>query len=204
MRPRLPIALLAMTTVGPATLTAGGPKPRVLADFDSTMAAPDGSEALARVPSQVTARRVPDGDGQALEFAGRHAAGGMAGVRITFLDARGRPAPVDASRHDYLTFRMRATGGASRIQVRIADGAARNEPIDAGEVTRYLPEGLSADWRLVAVPLGALGLGLKTLAGVTFLVLDPADFTFAVDDIALKREPEDALPTPKRRAGVPF
>ena len=99
---------------------------------------------------------------------------------------------------------MRASGGASRVQVRIADTATvKNEPVDAGDVTRYLPEGLSSDWRQVAVPLGALGLNRKTLAGVTFLVLDPTSFTFVVDDIALKRDPEDPLPPPRRRAGVP-
>ncbi len=203
MRPRLPFAL-AVLVVLPGTVTAGGLTPRVLADFDAATTGPVGAEALSRPPSTATARLVPENGGQAVEFSGRQTLPGMAGVRITFQDARERPLVVDGARYDYLTFRMRATGGASRIQVRIADSAnPKNEPIDAGDVTRYLPEGLSGDWRQVAVPLGALGLNRKTLAGVTFLVLDPVTFTFAVDDIALKRDPEDSLPTPKRRAGVP-
>lgn len=206
MAPRLSVTLAAAIAVSLPTLAgAGGLAPRMLADFDDAGTGGVGAEALARLPSTATARRIPDGGGQALEFSGRQAPPGLAGLRITFQDARGeRPATVDGSRHDYLTFRMRATGGPSRLQVRIADSAgAKNDPVDAGEVTRYLPQGLSGDWQQVAVPLGALGLNRKTLAGLTLIVLDPADFTFAVDDLALKRDPEDALPPAKGRSGVP-
>ena len=84
-----------------------------------------------------------------------------------------------------------------------AAGAAREEAVDAGEVTRFLPQGLSAEWQQVAIPLGVLGLNRKALAAFTLLVVDPADFTFAIDDVALKREPEDALPPRGRRPGVP-
>jgi hypothetical protein len=204
---RLAVALAASIALLLPTIAAGGAglTPRVVADFDRPAAGTTGAEALSRPPSVATTRQIKDGSGQALEFSGRQAPPGMAGVRITFQDPRNdRPRTVDASRYDYLTFRMRATGGASRVQVRIADTAtAGNEAKDAGDITRYLPEGLSGDWRQVAVPLGALGLDKKTLAGLTLLVLDPADFTYAVDDIALKRDPEDALPPPRRRAGVP-
>lgn len=196
---------IPMAVLLPALAGAGGLAPRVLADFEGATAGAAGAEALVRPPSTATARRIPDGGGQAVEVSGRQAPPGLAGVRITFQDAGGgRPAVVDGSRYDYLTFRIRSTGGASRVQVKISDsGTARNDAVDAGDLTRYLPQGLSGEWQQVAVPLGALGLNRKALAGLTLVVLDPADFTFAVDDLALKREPEDALPPARRRGGVP-
>jgi hypothetical protein len=193
------LAFAVSMVLVPALAAAGGVKPKVLADFESALAGPDGSEALVRAPSTATARRVAENGGQVLEFSGRQSPPGMAGVRITFLDAHGQASGVDASKYFYLTFLMRATAGASRIQIRIADSPARTEPLDAGELTRYLPEGLSADWRQVSVPLGLFGLNKNGLYSISFLVLDPTPFTLAVDDIALKRDPEDALPTPKRR-----
>ena len=196
MRPSLPLALAIALL--PALAAGGVIKPKVLANFESTTAGPDGSEALVRAPSTATVRRVAEDGGQVLEVSGRQALQGMSGVRITFLDEHGEKSPADASRYFYLTFLMRATAGASRIQLRIADSPARTEPMDAGELTRYLPEGLTADWRQVSVPLGAMALNKKGLYSISFLVLDPTDFTFAVDDIALKRDPEDDLPTPKR------
>jgi hypothetical protein len=185
---------------------AAGLTPRVLADFDEVGGGRPGGEAFARPPSTATARRIPEGDGHALEVAGRQVPAGLAGVRVTFYDAGvARPTFVDASRYDYLTFRIRATGDPSRLQLKLADaaGAARDEGIDAGEVTRYLPQGLSTVWRQVAIPLGALGVNRRSLAALTLVVVDPAVFTIAIDDVALKRDPEDALPPPRRRRGVP-
>lgn len=182
---------------------ADGPAARLLAGFDDPTPANPGGEALARRPSLATVRRVPHGDGHALEVSGRQVPAGMAGVRVTFAGVKGRF--VDSSRHDYLTFRIRSTGGASRIQVKLADSAAEaiDQAADAGEITRFLPQGLSPEWQQVAIPLGGMGVNRKALAALVLLVSDPADFAFAVDEVALKREPEDALPPPRRRRGVP-
>jgi hypothetical protein len=185
-------------------VAADGPRPRVLADFED---APSGfrGDALARAPSTAAARRVPEGDGHALEVSGRQIPPGLAGVRVILHDVKGRPAFVDASRHDYLTFRIRATRGGSRLQVKLADSvsAASEEAADAGEITRFLPQGLSGEWQQVAIPLGALGVNRKALAAFILMVADPGDFTFAIDDLALKREPEDALPPRRPPGGVP-
>ena len=70
-------------------------------------------------------------------------------------------------------------------------------------MTRYLPQGLSNDWQQVAIPLGSMGMNRKGLATLILEVVDPANFTLFIDDVALKRDPEDALPPPKRRRGVP-
>lgn len=208
----LPLAVVLVFSLADG-VAAEGPAPRVLADFDES--GRPGSDALARPPSTATARRIPDGGGHALEVSGRQVPPGLAGVRVTFYDVKAahpssmwgykRTAFVDASRYDYLTFRIRATGGGSRLQVKLADAAwaAKDEAVDAGEITRFLPQGLSAEWQQVAIPLGMLGLNRKALAALTLTVADPADFTFAIDDVALKREPEDALPPPRRRRGVP-
>lgn len=187
-------------------VAAAGLAPRVLADFDDAGPGRPGGEALVRPPSTATARRAPEGGGQALEVSGRQVPPGLAGVRVTFYDARAaRPTFVDASRYDYLTFRIRAAGDPSRLQVKLVDaaGAATDEGVDAGEITRYLPQGLSKEWQQVAIPLGALGMNRRSLAALTLVVVDPADFTLAIDDVALKREPEDALPPPRRPRGVP-
>lgn len=211
MKPRhsLPVAAALVLSLADG-VAADGPAPRVLADFED--AGPDREGALARPPSTATARRIPDGGGHALEVSGRQVPPGLAGIQVTFKDAHPssmwgykRTAFVDASRYDYLTFRIRATGGVSRLQVKLADAAwaAKDEAVDAGEITRFLPQGLSAEWQQVAIPLGALGLNRKALAALTLVVANPADFTFAIDDVALKREPEDALPPPRRRRGVP-
>jgi hypothetical protein len=203
--PRLPVTVAAFLFALPALAGAGGLRlePRLLADFDHPVAGP-AVQAFARAPSTAALRHVPDEDGQALELSGRQAQGGLAGLRIRFRDDHQRPTTIDGSRYDYLTFRMRATGRPSRVQLRIADSAdAKDEAMDAGEITRYLPQGLSGEWQQVSVPLGALGLKLKAFAGLALIVLDPVDFTFFVDDLALKRDPEDSLPPPRRRAGVP-
>jgi hypothetical protein len=200
------IVFLALVSVAvPDRLpAAGGPPPRLLADFEDP-ALPVGTEALVRAPSTVTARRVPDDQGQAFEVSGRHVRAGLAGLRVTFQDSRGRAVPVDASRHDYLTFRIRARGGPTRVQVQLVDAAslASGQAADAGELTRFLPQGLSPEWLQVAIPLGGLGVNRKALSALVLLVSDPVDFTLVVDDVALKREPEDALPPPRPRRGVP-
>lgn len=199
-----PLAVVALF-VANGHIAADGPAPRLLAGFDDPALATPGGDALARAPSTATVRRIPDGDGHALEVSGRQAPPGVAGVRVTFQDAKARAGSVDASRHDYLTFRIRSTGGASRLQVKLADAASASvdQAADAGEVTRFLPQGLSTEWQQVAIPLGGLGVNRKALAALILLVSDPADFTIAVDDVALKREPEDALPPPRRPRGVP-
>lgn len=204
MPPRRAWPLAAALVLSLADSAASdGPAPRLLADFEG---APPREEALARPPSTATARRIPDGGGFALEVSGRQVPPGIAGVRVPFHDVKAAPATfVDASRYDYLTFRIRATAGAPRLMVKLADaaGAVGDQAVDAGEVTRFLPQGLSAEWQQVAIPLGMLGLNRKALAALTLMVADPSDFAFAIDDVALKREPEDALPPPRRRRGVP-
>jgi hypothetical protein len=186
-------------------LAEGAVEPRLLADFEQAGPGP-GGEAFARPPSTATARRVPEVQGHALEVSGRQVPGGVAGVRVLFFDPTAeRPKFADASRYFYITFRIRSTGDASRVNIKITDsvGAARDEGVDAGEVTRYLPQGLSGDWQQVAVPLGSFGMNRKGLATLILEVVDPANFTLFIDDVALKRDPEDALPPPRRPRGVP-
>ena len=198
---RATLALLLVTGAAESAI-----EPRLLADFDEDGPGQPGGEAFARPPSTATVRRVPEGRGHALELSGRQVSNGLAGVRVTFYDTtKERPAFVDASRYFYITFRIRSTGDATRLQLKLTDGAgaARDEGIDAGEVTRYLPQGLSNSWQQVAIPLGPLGLNRKGLATLILEVVDPSNFTLFIDDVALKREPEDALPPPRRRRGVP-
>jgi hypothetical protein len=181
-------------------------EPRLLADFDEDGPGRPGGEAFARPPSTATVRRVQEVRGHALEFSGRQVAGGVAGVRVTFYDTTAkRPTFADASRYFYITFQIRATGDASRLQVKLTDaaGAARDEGVDAGEVTRYLPQGVTTAWQQVAIPLGSMGMNRKGLATLILEVVDPANFTLFIDDVALKRDPEDALPPPRRPRGVP-
>lgn len=185
---------------------ADGPAPRVLADFEETPLDRAGGDAVARPPSTVTVRRIPDGAGHALEVSGRQITPGLAGVSVTFYDVKAKRATsVDTSRYDYLTFRIRVTGSGPRLVVKLAGaaGTEKNEAMDAGEITRFLPQGLSGEWQQVAIPLGGLGIDRKALAALILVVPDPAEFTFAIDDVALKREPEDSLPPPRPRRGVP-
>ena len=193
-----PLAAALVLSLG-GRAASDGPAPRVFADFEGV---PQREEALARPPSTATARRIPEGDGFAFEVSGRQVPPGIAGVRVPFHDARApRATFVDASRYDYLTFRIRATGATPRLLVTIADTAGAVG--DAGEVTRFLPQGLSAEWQQVAIPLGMLGLNRKALAALALMAADPSAFAFAIDDVALKRDPEDALPPLRRRSGVP-
>ena len=199
-----PAAAALVFSLAASGAVAEGPA-RLLADFEAEPSGDPSGQAIVRAPSTAVVRLVTDGEGHALEVSGRQAPSGLAGIRVSFRDARGRAAPVDSSGHDYLTFRIRSTGGPSRLQVRIADAvaAARREDVDAGELTRFLPQGVSTEWQQVAIPLGGLGVNRKALAALAVLVTDPSDFRLAIDDVALKREPEDALPPPRRRSGVP-
>ena len=207
MPPRRARPLVAALLLSCASFVAAdGPAPRVLADFDEAAPGRPGGDAIVRPPSTVTVRPIPDGEGHALEVSGRQVPPGQAGVGVIFYESKAaRRAIVDASKYDYLTFRIRVIGGAPRLQVKLPDAAwtPKNEAVDAGEITRYLPQGLSGEWQQVAIPLGALGVNRKALGGLILLVTDPAAFTFAIDDIALKRAPEDALPPLRRRSGVP-
>jgi hypothetical protein len=200
-----PLAAALVLSLGDGA-GADGPAPRVLADFEEVRPGGPSAQAVARSPSTATVRRIPDDGGHALEVSGRQVPPGLCGVSVTFHRATAkRTGLVDASRHDYLTFRVRATGGEPRLHVKIADAAraARDEAVDAGEITRFLPQGLSGEWQQVAIPLGILGVDRKAMGVLILVVLDPGDFTFAIDDVALKREPEDALPPLRRRGGVP-
>lgn len=189
MRSAAAAALVLSLAGRPAV--AHGPA-RVLVDFDIERPGGPHATAIARAPSTATVRLVANGQGRALEVSGRQAPSGLAGVRVALYDVK-RRAP-DSARYDYITFRVRGTGQPSRLQVRLSDVAAaasRDDGVDLGELTRFLPQGLSAEWQPVAIPLGGLGVNRKALAALTILVTDPSDFSFAIDDIALKREPED-------------
>ena len=118
-----PAAAALVFSLAASGAVAEGPA-RLLADFEAEPSGDPSGQAIVRAPSTAVVRLVTDGEGHALEVSGRQAPSGLAGIRVSFRDARGRAAPVDSSGHDYLTFRIRSTGGPSRLQVRIADAVA--------------------------------------------------------------------------------
>jgi len=189
-------ALLASVLATP--VAAERPTVRMLADFDDVRGpgALGSHNAVQRAPSTVALQRVPEAAGQALAVSGTSAPGGMAGVWLAFYDIGAtRKQFVDASRLDFLTFRIRGVR-PPRLIVKVADGswAAKGDGFEIGELTRLLPQDVGAAWQQVTIPLGGLPLDRKALAALMLVVDSPGEFSFVVDDVALKRDPEDALP----------
>ena len=188
------VAILALAS---AVASAGRPAARVLTAFDEAAATGASHNPLQRPPSTVVLERVAEGSGQALAVSGTSAPGGLAGVWVAFYDVRAaRKQFVDATGYEFLTFRVRSGARAPRLIVKVADAAwaSKEDAFEVGELTRLLPQDIGPRWQQVTIPLGGLPLDRKALAGLTLVVDGPGDFSFAIDDVALKRDPEDSLP----------
>ena len=169
----------------------------------------NGSE---QAPSSLSMRRVSDvfrGDGgRSLRITARQEAGGFAAAWVSFYDFRQRSKTyLDTRGYSYLSFWVRGAEGGEEFRIKLADDAwaAREDGLVVGSVSRFLPGGVTRDWREVLIPLDALpSLNRKAMAFLTLDFPTPGAYMIFIDDICYKRDPGIPTPlTPKPAAGSP-
>ncbi len=116
----------------------------------------------ARRPSSTVITKVPDtrpgSAGRALRIE-YSKSGGWCGW-YTLLNG------IDVSRHNALTFWVRGEKGGERFDIGLADNKMQDLEIDAvyvGSIAGFLPQGISAEWQKVKIPL----LSLRTELDMT-------------------------------------
>lgn len=168
--------------------------------------------ASEQAPSSVSIRRVSDvfrGDGgRSLRITARQEAGGFAAAWVSFHDFhQRRKTYLDTRGYSYLSFWVRGAQGGEEFRIKLADDAwaAREDGLSIGSVSRFLPGGVTGEWREVLIPLDALpSLNRKAMAYLTFDFPAPGAYTIFIDDISYKRDPGIPTPlTPKPAAGSP-
>jgi len=190
----------------------GGDRPQLLliADFNRGAQNHVGGfhNASDRAPSSVAMRRSSDsfrgGGGRSLRITANRKPDGFAAAWISFFDIRQPERKyLDARAYSHLTFWVRGKQGGETFRIKLADAAwaAREDGFLIGPVTRFLPKGVTKEWREVSIPLR----GLTTLdrSALAFLTIDfhsPGETTIFLDDISFKGNPN--IPTPRALAAA--
>ncbi len=137
--------------------------------------------AVARTPS-----------GHSLRVTAHRDAEGFCGVWLDFHPSTGiTHRYLDASGFQFLSFWIKGQKGGEDFDIELTDEATLNDE-DARPrrpLRAYLPQGVTAKWQEVLVPLADFrGLKRGRLARMTLNITKPGDYRFHLDDIAFKRE----------------
>jgi len=153
-----------------------------------------------RAPSQaekefVTAqRRGPFGRG--LRIHADREPDGFCGMWMHFFDMdASQPVYFDAEGYRYLSFWVKGEKGGEDFTIKLADSKwiAKQDSIALGPVTEFLPDGVSAEWQEVLVPLHSNDtLDWRQLGGLTLDFDKPGSHTIYIDDVSFKH----GAPTP--------
>ncbi|MFN0021039.1 MAG: alpha-amylase family protein [Pirellulaceae bacterium] len=116
---------------------------------------------------------------------------GFCGAWIHFFDMHSaEPKYFDASGFAYLSIWVRGEKGNESFDVQLADKTwiGKQDSVRLGEVSDYLPGGVTTKWQEVVVPLGSLeGLNRRELGGLTLNFRSPGKAVVFVDDVSFKR-----------------
>lgn len=163
---------------------------------------------FAKAPSTSICRRVlhKDLQGHCLRIQAERSAEGFCGAWSHLHNFRDAEAEfVDASRWNFLTFRMRTESDLNDIHVRLADEAwiKKEDAPTIGPVSRWASEEPTDHWHEIVIPLSdARKVDLSRLGAVSFEFSTPGNHSVWIDDLCLKESPEARPPEPQQR--LPF
>lgn len=122
---------------------------------------------------------------------------GFCGVWIQFFDNKAaKKRFLDARPFAYLSFWIRGQVGGECFKVKMSDRSwvEKEDSLELGEIRKFLPDGVSRQWREVLIPLKEVtALDLSNLGGLTLLFHSAGQTTIYVDDICFKTSAEARL-----------
>ncbi|MBN1587566.1 MAG: hypothetical protein JW937_09110, partial [Candidatus Omnitrophica bacterium] len=93
---------------------------------------------------------------------------------------------VDLSNYRTMSFWIKGQKGGEAFEIGLNDNISnkREDAVKLGSITRYLPEGVTAEWQEVKIPISDLfGLDVKRVYSMTFMFEDTSAGAFWVDDL---------------------
>ena len=104
---------------------------------------------------------------------------------------------IDVTRHNALVFWVRGEKGGERFDVGLADDRMQELEIDAvyaGPIKAFLPQGVTAEWQEVKVPIASLRseLDLTRMGSLVFWFRYEGTGAIEVDDVQFVSDPEVA------------
>ncbi len=136
--------------------------------------------------------------GHSLRVTAHRDSEGFCGVWMEFRSGTEIPHQyLDATAYRYLSFWIKGEKGGEEFDIELTDEATLNNE-DARPrrpLRAYLPQGATTRWQEVRIPLADFtGLKHARLARITLNITTPGDTRFYLDDLAFKRQVEDAAP----------
>lgn len=129
--------------------------------------------------------------GKSLEINAKKGPDGYCGAWLHLFDFRADNREyLDASAYSYLSFWVKGKEGGESFAVKIADKRLIEieDSATVGNITRFLPDGITREWQEVLIPINRLKRVDRTqLGGITFDFTQPGDHTVYIDNIALKK-----------------
>ena len=129
--------------------------------------------------------------GKSLEIKAKKGPDGFCGAWLHLFDFRADSREyLDASAYNYLSFWVKGKKGGESFAVKIADKRLIEieDSANVGDITRFLPDGITQEWQEVLVPINRLkNVDRTQLGGITFDFTLPGDYTVYIDNIALKK-----------------
>lgn len=182
----------------------------LLSDFDEGLQNSVGgySNEFFKIPSQALMtfdRQVfRGGSGKSLRFRYQKKGDGYCGVWMHFFDMKERPLDrhyLDVRAFSHFSFWVKADRAGLDAAIQLAD--ARWEKIEDsvfyGNISTYLPKGITPQWQQVVIPLNQSfyrNLNFDKLAALVLNVRSPSEGTIYIDDVVLSKSP--IFDTPQR------
>ncbi len=102
---------------------------------------------------------------------------------------------IDVSRHNCLTFWVKGEHGGERFDIGLADDRMQDLQIDAvyvGSIAAFLPQGVTAEWQQVKIPLQSLrsDLNLTRMGSLVLWFRYEGHGAIQIDDVAFSYDAE--------------
>ncbi len=138
--------------------------------------------------------------GRSLEITAEKTSGGFCGTWVHFFNVKEKPGNrkyLDASDYQYISFRVKGKRGGENFTVQMADASwvQKEDSVPSRPLKTYLPEGVTAEWQEVVIPLSDFtGLDTTELGGITFNFTSEGNYKIYIDDIYLKKNKNEPIP----------
>jgi Carbohydrate binding domain 30 len=195
-----------------AALAQPSPPPLVIWNFDKALTNTLGGHYNVFMRDPSSARSFLDPSfhlffsGHSLRVTVHREAEGFCGVWFDFYPASDVSQKyLDARAYRYLSFWVKGEKGGEDFDITLKDDSSSRHPDTNPTVSlhSYLPGGASTNWQEVLIPLGDFnGLDARRLLNLSFLIAEPGDERFYVDNIAFKADSSEAPAPAEASAGA--